>query len=149
MVSLQGDTRAACEIRTGAKQYHAYCSFFQTKAQYRHIKSSSWPFWNWLCNISGYGAPQVPAGYIWLSFYVHVMDADTLILLLIDEMGRFGIYLNNVEDVLFRPVSVTKAPVIRACSHPFMQWDPHISCQWTSLKLIDFIAVLYIPPLIS
>lgn len=37
---------------------------------------------------------------MWLLFDVHIVEVDTPIILLIDDMDRLGVYLNNLENVL-------------------------------------------------
>lgn len=65
-------------------------------------------------------------GNIWIYSYVHVMKADTPILLPIDDMDRLGIYLNNLEDKLSHPKSGLFARIKRICGHPYINWKPHM-----------------------
>lgn len=66
---------------------------------------------------------------------MHVVEADTPILLSIDDMDRLDIYLNNFTDQLVHQSLGLKARVQRRRVHPFIIWNLHISCMLTSIEL--------------
>lgn len=44
-----------------------------------------------------YGADNFPVSRLWLTFYAHILDADTPTLLSTDDMDQLGIYLNKLR----------------------------------------------------
>lgn len=67
---------------------------------------------------------QFPIDYVWRSLDIYVFDANVLILISIDDMGRIGVYFNNNTNRLYHPQSDRSAPVQRLKGHPFFNWIP-------------------------
>ena len=53
----------------------------------------------------------------------HIMNADLLFLLCIEDMDRLGFYLNNLTDQAIRLDGFT-VPIQRIYGHPFLVWGP-------------------------
>lgn len=70
-----------------------------------------------------------------MSFDLHIVDADTLILLSIDDMDRLGIYLQNLDNVLVHRNSGKKANIVRLDAHPYLHWNFLIFSHFTYAKL--------------
>lgn len=78
---------------------------------------------------------SIPTGDLWLTFNVHVVDADTLMFLSIDNTDRLEIYFNNLGDNIVRFQWRLKKCITRTRGHPFIQWKSHISCSFTAVGL--------------
>lgn len=129
------DTGAACSSSGGKAQYHAYCNFFDTQLNLGKSCAA-------VCfSITGFTKSKkvapvtLPVGDITLTFNVHVVDADSPILLSINDEDAVGIYLNSVEDNLIHAESGLKARTTRVHGHPFNQWKPHITCMLAHAEL--------------
>lgn len=68
-------------------------------------------------------------------FKIHIVEADVPILLSIDDMGRLGIYLNNLTNKLEHPKSGEKADITRTHGHPFVLWNTTIRCFFPDMGL--------------
>jgi hypothetical protein len=53
----------------------------------------------------------------------YVVPAHTPFLLCIDDMDSIGIFLNNLQNVLFQPRTGKEVAVVRKWGHPFMLLD--------------------------
>lgn len=129
------DTGAAKGSSAGSNQYKAYCEYVGQDPRIDRSKAATCHFGIGSTKSVGTASIIFPIGNLWLSFDAHVVEADTPILLSIDDMDRLGIYLNNLKDQLVHQDTALVAKVQRKRGHPFILWDPHISCMLTNTEL--------------
>lgn len=115
------DTGAARGSSAGEAQYHAHCNFVGTQPNLDKSRAAVCHFGISSTKSKGVAPVTFPVGDIFLTFKVHVVDADTPILLSIDDMDSLGIYLNSLEDNLIHAESGLKAPIAQVHGHPFIQ----------------------------
>lgn len=80
---------------------------------------------------SGVGNIVSPVGKLWMSFDLNVANADTPILLSIDDMDRLGIYLLNLDNVLVHRNSGETTKITRVNGHPYLQRNTEITSYFT------------------
>lgn len=129
------DTGAARGSSAGKAQYNAYCSFIGRSANIDDSRAARCHFGIGSAISLGTAPISFPIGPIWITFEAHIVDADTPILMCIDDMDRNELYLNNVENVLIHSKTKLEAPVTRVRGHLFIQWNTLISCHLTEIEL--------------
>lgn len=75
------------------------------------------------------------AGNFSFSFDVHVVLTDTPILLSIEDMDRLGIYFDNLDNSVVYKCSDESSKVSMTGGHPFIFWNPHITCMLTTIEV--------------
>lgn len=114
------DTGAAKSSSAGFIQYEAYCKYFgrdpcmgRSKAVICHFRIGP---------TTSFGIEPIafPIHSLWLTFDVHVVQADTPILLSIDDMDRLGIYLNYLDNQLVHQSTGLAASFQRKKEVPFV-----------------------------
>lgn len=129
------DTCAAKGSSAGKLQFEAYCSATGNKADIDKTRAAECHFGFGSAMSMGVAKTSFTLGSYWLSFHAHVLDTEPPILMSIDDMDRLGIYLNNLENALIQPKAGQKASVNRVNGHPFLRWNPLISCLFTTAEL--------------
>lgn len=139
------DTEAARGGSPGANQYHASWSFVGQKPNVDRTRAA-------VCQL-GIGSPTFQGmasiwfsiGDIWLSFNVHMGDADAHILQSTDDLERLEIYLNNVGDALVHPEPGTNLLHGFVVTNSFSRTRIPLD-YWHLLSYVEFIVILDIPP---
>lgn len=129
------DTGAARGSSAGKAQYQAYCSKTGRQVNINESRAARCHFGIGSAVSLGTASITFPIGSFWVSFDAHIVDADTPILMSIDDMDRLGVYLNNLENVLVHSKTGSKVPITRVRGHPFVQWNSFSSCHLTEIEL--------------
>lgn len=132
---LMIDTGAARGSTSGSVQYKAYCDFIGKSPSVDDSRAAMCHFGIGSARSRGVASIEFPVGELWFTIEAHIVDADTPILLAIDDMDRLGIYFNNLENTVIHTSSGQRGLVSRVRGHPFIQWNPHISCLLTEVEL--------------
>lgn len=84
---------------------------------------------------SGTASVSFPVGNIRLSFYIHVFDSETLILLSIDDVDCLVVYLNIVKVSFVYSKTKMKTAITSVCGSLFIQWNSYSSCLFRNIEL--------------
>lgn len=116
-------------------RFDVFCSATENKALIDEACATKCHFEIGSATSIGIARISFRLGLYWLSFDAHIIDTNTLIIMSIDDMHRLGIHLNNLENALIQPETGLKVGVQRVDGHPFLQWNPLLSCFLTITEL--------------
>ena len=112
------DTRASKQLTAGYGKYLAYKKNV-TSIQMNKAKAGAANVQFGIGSTSSIGLLLLDTTIGIIEF--HVVEANTLFLLCLEEMDKLNIYFNNLENVLI--TSTEPVPVVRRFCHPFLLWD--------------------------
>lgn len=70
-----------------------------------------------------------------MEFELHVVDTDVFVFLSIDDMGRHGIFFNNLKNRLVQAKSKETAVIKRIGGHHFLRWSEQMQSHFTYTEL--------------
>lgn len=82
------DTGAALRCSSGSAQYQANCRYVGKKPIIDETRAATCHFSIGSVKSFGMTSESFPIGPLWFSYNVHVVEADTFMILSIDDMGR-------------------------------------------------------------
>lgn len=129
------DTGAARGSSAGKTQYEAYRATIGKDVLIDESRAAKCHFGIGSAMSLGIAPINFPVGPMWLTCNAHIVDANTPILMSIDDMDLLGIYLNNLQNVLIHAKSGLKAPVNRIRGNPFLWWNTYMSSFLTTVEL--------------
>lgn len=120
------DTGAALGSSAGAVHYNSHCKFAGQNSNIDESCSAVCHFGIRSAASLGMASITFPHGSFLLSFDVHVVDADTPILVSIYDMDLLRFYFNNLDDTLLHPLSGLNSLIKRTVGHSFIHWSFHV-----------------------
>lgn len=112
------DTGAARGNTSSMDQYLSYCYHVGCKRNTDRSKAAACHFGNSSEKSQGIARITFPLDALTITFYAHILrDAIVLLLICIEEMDRWGLYFNNIENRLAHsPTCQTLSAVKRCCT---------------------------------
>lgn len=86
------------------KQYLAYCSMMRRQPKIDEQRAATVKFGNGTVIYLGMATIDILIEILWLSFGMHVVQADVPILVGMEEMDIMGVYLNNLQKKACEPL---------------------------------------------
>ena len=77
----------------------------------------------------------MPIGDMFVSFDIHVVDADIPILFSLADLDKNQLFYDNTKDLLIHRPTGNFARVTRKFGHPLVTWNPFIKCMFTVQEL--------------
>lgn len=133
--SIMIDTGATRGSSGGKRQFFNYCKAMGQKSVFDDICAARCHFGIETTISSGVGNIVFLVVKLWMSFDIHVVNADTPKLRSIDDMDRLGIYMQNLDNFLIHRDSGETAKIARVNSHPYLQRNTKIASYFTFPEL--------------